>query len=239
MQHQSIPEKAAYLLDTLSEDERTQLLIKGFPGSIDTNPKMYRQHIETAQPPDPAFVNDIWRALKPGNDAGLIRVTLTALIRQNPSELRTVTADDGRLKAIDLYNLFSESSLLVRERLLKVPVLCLFEFLVESYREFLTANPGKQISPRHLGGTIRKFVEEGDIYYSIKRLLEILIMTREHNVDAELLQNQHHETKEIALKCVVMKDETRREQQDDRLITRAILYLASQSRRCRYYGIIR
>ena len=223
MQHQPIPEKAAYLLDTLSEDERTQLLIKGLPGSIDTNPKMYRQHVETTQPPDPAFVNDIWRALKPGNDAGLIRVTLTALIRQNSSELRAITADDGRLKAIDLYNLFSESSLSVREMLLKVSVLC--EFLVESYREFLKENPGKQISPKYLESYIRKFVEEDDIDYPIKKLLEILLMTRKHKVDTDLLHNYHHTIKRKASELVLMEREAMKEQQNDRLIAMVILSL--------------
>ena len=226
MQHQSIPEKVAYLLDVLSEDERTQLLMKGFPGSIETNPKMYQQYVEAVQPPDSAFVNNIWRALKPGNDAGLIRVTLTALIRQNSSELHAIKADDGRLRAIDLYNLFSESGLAVREMLLKVPVLQ--EFLVESYLQFLKANPGKQIAPKHLEGTIRKFLEEDDIEYSIKRLLDILLMTREHKVDdAALLQDYHRKIKEKASIVVMLGRETMKEQQDNRLIGMVILSLIS------------
>ena len=224
MQHQLIPEKAAYLLDALSEGERTQLLMKGFPGSIETNPKMYQQYVEAVQPPDSAFVNNIWRALKPGNDAGLIRVTLTALIRQNSSELRAIKADDGRLRAIDLYNLFSKSSLAVREMLLQVPVLR--EFLVESYLQFLKANPGKQIVSKHLEGTIRKFVEEDEIEYSIKRLLDILLMTREHKVDESLLHDYYYILEKKASTVVALERETMG-QQDDRLIGTVILSLIS------------
>ena len=224
MQHQPIPEKAAYLLNTLSEDERTQLLMNTFPGSINTNPKMYRQHVKAVQPPDSAFVNDIWHALEPESDAELIRATFTTLIKQKSPELHTIKADDGRLKAINLYNLFSESSLSERETLLALSSPELRELLVKSYLQFRKANPGKQISPKHLEGTIRKFMENGD-NCSIKRLLEILIMTHEHNVDAELLQHYHCRIREIASQCVAMAHEMRREQQDDRLIARAILYL--------------
>ena len=225
MQHQPIPEKVAYLLDTLSEDERTQqLLIKGFPGSIDTNPKMYRQHVETAQPPDPAFVNDIWRALKPESDAKLIRAVFTALIKQKSPELHAIKADDGRLKAIDLYNLFSDSSLAERETLLDSPSPGLRELLVKSYLQFRKANPGKRIPLKHLEGTIRESMENND-NYSIKRLLEILIIARKHSVDAELLQNYCHKIKDMASRYVAMEHETIREQQDNRLIARAILYL--------------
>ena len=153
------------------------------------NPKMYQQHVETVQSHDPTLIDNIWPALKAESDAALIRATFTALTRQKSSELYAIKVDDGRLKGIDLYNLFSDSNTSDRETLLEDTSFALRKLSVQSYLQFQKANPGKQISPRHLGDTVRKFVEEGDIDYSIKRLLEILIMTREHNVDAELLQN--------------------------------------------------
>ena len=149
---------------------------------------------------------------------------MTALIRQNSSELRAIKADDGRLRAIDLYNLFSKSSLAVREMLLQVPVLR--EFLVESYLQFLKANPGKQIVSKHLEGTIRKFVEEDEIEYSIKRLLDILLMTREHKVDESLLHDYYYILEKKASTVVALERETMG-QQDDRLIGTVILSLIS------------
>ena len=218
MQHQPIPEKAAYLLDTLSEDERTQLLIKGFPGSINTNPKMYQQHVEAAQPPNLAFVNDIWRALKPESDAKLIRATFTALIKQKSSELHAIKADDGRLQTIDLYNLFSESSLAERETLLAPPSPVLRELLVKSYLQFRKANPGKKILPRHLEDAIRKFVQKKSRSLT-KEPLDILIMTREYGVGAALLREYQDKIKQMASEYLAHED-TGCEQ---RLIAQAIL----------------
>ena len=218
MQHQPIPEKVAYLLDTLSEDERTQLLTKGFPGSIDTNPKMYRQHVETAQPPNLAFVNDIWRALKPESDAKLIRATFTALIKQKSPELHAIKADDGRLQTIDLYNLFSESSLAERETLLAPPSPVLRELLIKSYLQFRKANPGKQILPRHLEDTIRKFFQKKS-HSLTKEPLDILIMTREYGVGAALLREYQDKIKQMASEYLA-RENTDCEQ---RLIAQAIL----------------
>ena len=218
MQHQPIPEKAAYLLDTLSEDERTQLLTKGFPGSIDTNPKIYQQHVEAAQPQNLAFVNEIWRALKPESDAKLIRATFTALIKQKSPELHAIKADDGRLQTIDLYNLFSESSLAERETLLAPPSPVLRELLVKSYLQFRKANPGKQILPRHLEDTIRKSVQKKSRSLT-KEPLDILIMTREYGVSAALLREYQDKIKQMASEYLA-RENTDCEQ---RLIAQAIL----------------
>ena len=218
MQHQPIPEKVAYLLDTLSEDERTQLLIEGSPGSINTNPKIYQQHVEAAQPQNLAFVNEIWRALKPESDAKLIRATFTALIKQKSPELHAIKADDGRLQTIDLYNLFSESSLAERETLLAPPSPVLRELLVKSYLQFRKANPGKQILPRHLEDTIRKSVQKKSRSLT-KEPLDILIMTREYGVSAALLREYQDKIKQMASEYLA-RENTDCEQ---RLIAQAIL----------------
>ena len=218
MQHQPIPEKVAYLLDTLSEDERTQLLIEGSPGSIDTNPKIYQQHVEAAQPQNLAFVNEIWRALKPESDAKLIRATFTALIKQKSPELHAIKADDGRLQTIDLYNLFSESSLAERETLLAPSYPVLRELLVKSYLQFRKANPGKQILPRHLEDTVRKFFQKKSRSLT-KEPLDILIMTREYGVSAALLREFQDKIKQMASEYLAHENTVC----EQRLIAQAIL----------------
>ena len=219
IQHQSIPKEAEYLLNGLSVDERAQLLLKGLPEGINTNPKMYQQYVETVQSPDSTLIDNIWRALKSESDAALIRATFTALIRQRSSELCAIKADDGRLNGIDLYRLFSDSSTSDRETLLEDTFFALRELLVKSYLQFRKENPGKLPPPKHLESTIRKFVDGKQ--RSIKDSLDILIMTREHKVNAALLQDYHCRIKQMASEYL-MCENTDCEQ---RLIANAILCL--------------
>ena len=219
IQHQLIPKEAEYLLDGLSADERAQLLLKGLPEGINANPKMYQQYVETVQSPDSTLIDNIWRALKSESDAALVRATFTALIRQRSSELCAIKADDGRLNGIDLYRLFSDSSTSDRETLLEDTFFALRELLVKSYLQFRKENPGKLPPPKHLESTIRKFVDGKQ--RSMKDSLDILIMTREHKVNAALLQDYHCRIKQMASEYL-MCENTDCEQ---RLTANAILCL--------------
>ena len=224
IQYHPIPESVRYLWDALSAEDRAHLLLQGLPEGIDKNPMMYQQHVETVQPPDPVLVDEIWRALRPTSDAGLIRDTLAALITQNSSELRVIKADDGRLKGINLYTLFAGCNTAQRKTMLGCRSI-LDGGLIRSLIEKRRRNPGKSVPVKHLLNTIEDVVHNERKKKSMKErdLLDLLISAQDNSSDIRACSSKIKAMVAETLKESIDSSE----QQDVRLTALAILFLIS------------
>ncbi|GFR95371.1 hypothetical protein ElyMa_006272200 [Elysia marginata] len=219
-----IPEEAKYLLDTISVSDREGLLLKGLPEGVNQNPEIYQQYVSTSHAPSFHLIHEIWRILKPKNETGLIRETLKALTRQEPLQLQGIELNDEKLQNINLYSLCDEFRIPARKWLLEnTPTLPkgLIDPLIQSHKE----KPSKPIPPQHLDQSIRDFVRD-EKHYSMRRLLEILIMTESNKINPSLLQAYTDKIKKIASE-VMNHPVVTRDQQDIRLRAYAILTILS------------
>ena len=228
IQYQPMPEAVRYLWDALSAEDRAHLLLQGLPDGIDKNPMMYQRHVETVQSPDSVLVDGIWRALKPASDARLIQATLTALITQESSQLQVIAADDGRLKGIDLYTLFTGFNTAQRKTLLECHSI-LDGGLIKSYIEKRRRNPGKSVPLKHLPGTVENALDNARKKPMKERdFLDLLIQAQDNSssIRPDLLQAYSSKVKAMAAETM-KKSIDSSEQQDARLTALAILFLTS------------
>ena len=228
IQYQPMPEAVRYLWDALSAEDRAHLLLQGLPDGIDKNPMMYQRHVETVQSPDSVLTDAIWCALKLTSDAGLIQATLTALITQGSSQLQVIAADDGRLKGIDLYTLFTRFNTAQRKTLLECHSI-LDGGLIKSYIEKRRKNPGKSVPSKHLPKAIEN-VLDNERKKSMKErdLLDLLIQAQDNSssIEPDLLQAYCSKIKAMAADAMEQPIDTNA-QQDARLTALAILFLTS------------
>ena len=230
IQYQPMPEAVRYLWDTLSTEDRAHLLLQGLPDGIDKNPMMYQRHVETVQSPDSVLVDGIWRALKPASDARLIQATLTALITQESSQLQVIAADDGRLKGIDLYTLFTGFNTAQRKTLLECHSI-LDGGLIKSYIEKRRRNPGKSVPLKHLPGTVENALDNARKKPMKERdFLDLLIQAQDNSssIRPDLLQAYSSKVKAMAAETM-KKSIDSSEQQDARLTALAILFLLEEA----------